>query len=83
MTTGPKKLAATKTWTNFKIFFSKESKKVKHHTTGSLGMQDATANALLQLNDAFAQQQQQILQLSNDRQPFGDITNVDTPTTPE
>ena len=74
------KATATKTWTNFKIFFSKESKKVKHHTTGSLGMQDATANALLQLNDAFAQQQQQILQLSNDCQPFGDITNVDTPT---
>ena len=47
---------------------------MKHHTTGSLGMQDATANALLQLNDAFAQQQQQILlQLSNECQPQGEI----------
>ena len=72
--TWTEKPSATKTWTNFKIFFSKESKKVKHHTTGSLGMQDATANALLQLNDAFAQQQQQIMQLaSNDRQPLGEI----------
>ena len=43
----------TKTWANFKIYFTKESKKVKHHTTGSLGMQDATANALLQLNNYY------------------------------
>jgi hypothetical protein len=63
-----------------KYFSPKESKKVKHHTTGSLGMQDATANALLKLSDAFAQQQQQILQLSNERQPLGEITNVDTTT---
>ena len=67
------KPTATKTWPNFKLFFTKESKKVKHHTTGSLGMQDATANALLQLNDAFVQQQQQILQLSNERQPLGEL----------
>ena len=74
------KPSATKTWSNFKIFFTKESKKVKHHTTGSMGMQDATANALLQLNDAFVQQQQQILQLSNDRQPLGElpINNANT-----
>jgi hypothetical protein len=67
------KPSTTKTWPNFKLFFTKESKKVKHHTTGSLGMQDATANALLQLNDAFVQQQQQIQQLSNDRQPLGEL----------
>ena len=71
--TWTEKATATKTWTNFKIYFSKESKKVKHHTTGSLGMQDATANALLQLNDAFTQQQQQILQLSSERQPLGEL----------
>ena len=72
--TWTEKPSTTKTWTNFKIFFSKESKKVKHHTTGSLGIQDATANALLQLNDAFAQQQQQIMQLaSNERQPLTEI----------
>ena len=72
------KPAVTKTWSNFKIFFTKESKKVKHHTTGSLGMQDATANALLQLNDAFNQQQQQIELLTTNRQPLQELpTNID------
>ena len=36
-------------------------------------MQDATANALLQLNDAFNQQQQQLEQLNNNRQPLGEL----------
>jgi hypothetical protein len=57
------KPVAVKTWANFKIYFTKESKKVKHHTAGSLGMQDATANALLQRNDPFNQQQQQQQQI--------------------
>jgi hypothetical protein len=80
------KPTATKTWANFKLFFSKESKKVKHHTTGSLGMQDATANALLELNDAFTTQQQQIQELANNRQPLAElpiqeqINNIMPPT---
>jgi hypothetical protein len=41
-------------------------------------MQDATVNALLQLNDAFAQQQQQILQLSNKCQPLGELPIINS-----
>ena len=43
-----------------------------------MGMQDATANALLQLNDEFVKQQQQIQKLSSARQPLGELP-INTP----
>ena len=49
-----------KKWKNFKLFFTKDSANIKHHTTGSVGLNDEAANAILQLIKAFAAQQQGI-----------------------
>ena len=66
------KTTATKTWINFKIFFSKEESKIRNHTSSSTGFSEHTANALLQLNDTIVKQQEQI-ELLQHRQPLQEI----------
>ena len=60
MTPGKKIPQAPKKRSNFKIFFAKKASNIKHHTTGSVGINDEYANAILQLSDAFTAQQQEI-----------------------
>ena len=38
---------SAKNSSNFKIFFTKEAANIKHHTTGSVGLNDEAANAIL------------------------------------
>ena len=45
------KPTSAKNWIKFKIFFNKESAKIKHHTTGSVGLNDEAANTTLQLTE--------------------------------
>jgi hypothetical protein len=66
------KTTTTKTWTNFKLFFSKEETKVRKHTTASTGFSEHTTNDILQLNDTILKQQEQI-ELLNNRQPLQEI----------
>jgi hypothetical protein len=66
------KATTTKTWNNFKLFFSKEENKVRKHTTSSTGFSEHTTNAILQLNDTILKQQEQI-ELLNNRQPLQEI----------
>ena len=51
---------STKNWSNFKILFTKETENIKHHTTGSVVLNDEAQNYILQLSKAFAAQQQEI-----------------------
>ena len=41
---------SAKNWSNFKLFFTKEASNIKHHTTGSVGINDKAADAILQLS---------------------------------
>ena len=51
---------SAKNWSNFKLFFTKEASNIKHHTTGSVGISDEAANAILLPRYAFLSQQQEI-----------------------
>ena len=45
----------------FKLFFTKDVSNIKNHTTWSVGLNDESANDILQLSNAFKPQQQDIL----------------------
>ena len=49
-----------KNWSKFKLFFTKEAANIKHYTTGSVGLNDEAANAILQLSKEFTAKQQEI-----------------------
>ena len=54
---------SAKSWSNIKLFFIKEAVNTKHHNTGLVGLNYEAANVILQLRDAFAAQQQEIVKM--------------------
>ena len=48
---------SAKNWSDFKLFFTKESANNKHHITGLVGLNDESSNYILQLRDEFSAQQ--------------------------
>ena len=54
---------SAKNWSNSRLLFTKESANIKHHTTGSFRLNDEAGNAILQMSDTFAAQQQEIVNM--------------------
>ena len=48
------KPTSAKNWSNFKLFFTKESANIKHHTTDSVWLNNESTNAVLQLSEALS-----------------------------
>ena len=51
------KTTGAKNWSNSKLFFTKEAANIKHHTTGSVKLNDEALNYILQMITSFAPQQ--------------------------
>ena len=51
------KLTSVKNWSNYKLFFTKESANIKYHTTDLVRLNDEAANDNLQPSNTFTAQQ--------------------------
>ena len=54
---------SAKNWSNSRLLFTKEVANIKHHTTGSVILNDEAGNDILQISDTLASQQQEIVNM--------------------